>query len=274
MNYKKALISNITQTKIDELNIEQKEYDNLDYILFLKNNGETSIQTIVDLNLHGSYMYYYDFLKKRYHINIADNFILNDIRTLKCEDKFLEIYNLYKSNKFVVIPLCIIYHYKITQNEYGHGHANVLVLHNNLLEHYDPHGKYNVNKIIYNLNFLHKKLKKYIPKLILKTSTQIHKNKEGFQTIETKSSIVVNDGGGSCVAWCSLFCELLLNNKKLSSDEVINIISDIFRTNKIDLKYIITGYRNIHAKNLEDFNFNNSCYYHLRYYDEYIKKFF
>lgn len=271
MNYKQILLKNDLINK--SINIEFEEYNICDYILFLMNRGIKSINTIIDLNIPGSHIYYFDFLKKRYFVNIANYMLLNNISfndiIMPINNNFIfdNIYKLYKLTKFVIIPITYYIY-----NDYNNGHANVLILHDNLLEHYDPHGKSIDPNITTKLQILYDGLKKYIPNLILKTSEQIHNNNKGFQAIECESKINVQDGGGSCVAWCSLFCEFVLNNKKMNCEQIINNVSNIFEINKIDLRHIITGYRNIHLKNLDDFNYNNQAYYHLHYYDEYIKK--
>jgi hypothetical protein len=157
-----------------------------------------------------------------------------------------------KGSNIVIIPLTILFN--------GTGHMNILVYRkaNNVIEHFEPHGrtlmirnkevkgflKKSLNSFMENLNDYFKKAN--LDQVTFIPSKEVFPYYIGLQTLE--SALPYNDKNvkGYCAAWSALFAELVLTNPHLSSRE---IVEGVYVTagkgyGGQNLKDIIEGYAN------------------------------
>lgn len=152
------------------------------------------------------------------------------------EDIANKLANCIKRNiDTIVIPL------SIKDKQFG-WHANVLIYrrNDNVIEHFEPHGKlysgkyaHNSNKIIHkDLNDFRDILNKLLEKdgkqpVELIKATDVCPMLEGLQNIEAEF-IRLKDiqEGGYCAAWSMFFTELALKNPTIPSNQLLTIVYD------------------------------------------------
>ena len=139
------------------------------------------------------------------------------------------IYECSKNNNSNIVLVPFSFNFVFNNNLFAH--ANLLIFRKKefMLEHFEPHGIFRLNRQInmqiedllkkYLVMFNDVFFKKFNKRMTVVNPESICPTKYGLQTLETSSSLAKNTPG-FCLAWTLFFAELVLKNPSYTSKEI------------------------------------------------------